>query len=198
MQVTPVDVFMALNQDGDDVMSMEEFQRLFELLELDLKEEQKEQLFAYDGTRLGRGASHARTAPQQLTSPAHPSRYHRYCDIDCSGKIDEKEFADGWEKMVQIFLENSASGLGLSRLQIALAVGWAVLCLVLLVAFILITLSAWRNEGGFEVVVQSLLVSGTGKAVAAMRRRSKAEDKDSVGSLVEGIMSENQSSASEE
>ena len=59
--------------------------------------------------------------------------------------------------MVQIFLENSASGLGLSRLQIALAVGWAVLCLVLLVAFILITLSAWRNEGGFEVVVQSLL-----------------------------------------
>ncbi len=59
----PVDVFMALNQDGDDVMSMEEFQRLFELLELDLKEEQKEQLFAYDGTRLGRGASHARTAP---------------------------------------------------------------------------------------------------------------------------------------
>ena len=125
-------------------------------------------------------------------------RYHRYCDIDCSGKIDEKEFADGWEKMVQIFLENSASGLGLSRLQIALAVGWAVLCLVLLVAFILITLSAWRNEGGFEVVVQSLLVSGTGKAVAAMRRRSKAEDKDSVGSLVEGIMSENQSSASEE
>jgi hypothetical protein len=166
-EVTPVDVFMALNQDGDDVMSMEEFQRLFELLELDLKEEQKEQLFAY-------------------------------CDIDCSGKIDEKEFADGWEKMVQIFLENSASGLGLSRLQIALAVGWAVLCLVLLVAFILITLSAWRNEGGFEVVVQSLLVSGTGKAVAAMRRRSKAEDKDSVGSLVEGIMSENQSSASEE
>ena len=100
--------------------------------------------------------------------------------------------------MVQIFLENSATGLGLSRLQIALAVGWAVLCLVLLVAFILITLSAWRNEGGFEVVVQSLLVSGTGKAVAAMRRRSKAEDKDSVGSLVEGIMSENQSSASEE
>ena len=63
LQVTPVDVFMALNQDGDDVMSMEEFQRLFELLELDLKEEQKEQLFAYDGTRLGRGASHARTAP---------------------------------------------------------------------------------------------------------------------------------------
>ena len=58
--------------------------------------------------------------------------------------------------------------------------------------------NAWRNEGGFEVVVQSLLVSGTGKAVAAMRRRSKAEDKDSVGSLVEGIMSENQSSASEE
>ena len=54
---------MALNQDGDDVMSMEEFQRLFELLELDLKEEQKEQLFAYDGARLGRGASHARTAP---------------------------------------------------------------------------------------------------------------------------------------
>ena len=187
---------MALNQDGDDVMSMEEFQRLFELLELDLKEEQKEQLFAYDGTRLGRGASRARTAPSQLTSRS--CRYHRYCDIDCSGKIDEKEFADGWEKMVQIFLENSASGLGLSRLQIALAVGWAVLCLVLLVAFILITLSAWRNEGGFEVVVQSLLVSGTGKAVAAMRRRSKAEDKDSVGSLVEGIMSENSQSASEE
>ena len=143
-------------------------------------------------------APHMHAQHHSSSPPAPPSLYHRYCDIDCSGKIDEKEFADGWEKMVQIFLENSASGLGLSRLQIALAVGWAVLCLVLLVAFILITLSAWRNEGGFEVVVQSLLVSGTGKAVAAMRRRSKAEDKDSVGSLVEGIMSENQSSASEE
>ena len=86
---------------------------------------------------------------------------------------------------MQIFLENSASGLGLSRLQIALAVSWAVLPrpprrLHPHHA------SAHGNEGGFEVVVQSLLVSD-GKAVAAMRRRSKAEDKDSVGSLVEGI-----------
>ena len=188
---------MALNQDGDDVMSMEEFQRLFELLELDLKESRRSSSSRTMG-RVSDGAPHMRAQHHSSSPLPLLPRYHRYCDIDCSGKIDEKEFADGWEKMVQIFLENSASGLGLSRLQIALAVGWAVLCLVLLVAFILITLSAWRNEGGFEVVVQSLLVSGTGKAVAAMRRRSKAEDKDSVGSLVEGIMSENQSSASEE
>ena len=52
---------MALNQDGDDVMSMEEFQRLFELLELDLKEEQKEQFYAV----LGRNPGHPMHIPSQ-------------------------------------------------------------------------------------------------------------------------------------
>ena len=37
---------------------------------------------------------------------------------------------------------------------------WIVVCLALLIVFILITLSAWNNEGSFTSVVQSSLISG--------------------------------------
>merc|ERR1712196_710153 len=128
-------IFTALNTDGTDSLTMEQFKRLFELLELDITEGQKEQLFAF-------------------------------CDLDMSGEISEKEFTDGWEMMVQVFLENSADNLGLSRAQIFMVVSTMMVTLVLLIVFILLTLTAWQNEG-FEAVVQSVMISGVGKATAA-------------------------------
>ena len=45
--------------------------KLFDLLDLDITENQKENLFAF-------------------------------CDADCSGEIDEKEFQEGWDMMVEV------------------------------------------------------------------------------------------------
>ena len=163
--VTPVDIFMALNSDGDEHPSMEQFKRLFDLLELDVTETQKEQLFAF-------------------------------CDTDMTGQISEKEFADGWDTLVEVFLENSADSLGLSRAQIFCVVFMLVITLALVVVFILLTLNAWRG-GSFEAFVQSILISGAGKVTAALRSRSKAENADSIDGLVDKIMSEQEENASD-
>ena len=57
-------------------------------------------------------------------------------------------------------LENSADSLGLSRAQIFALVAVLVVILALLIGFVLLALSAWSNEGSFEAVVQSALISG--------------------------------------
>ena len=64
---------------------------------------------------------------------------------------------------MQVFLENQADSLGLSKAQILLMVLYTVVMLTMVMAFILIAISAWQNEGSFNAVVQSALVSGVGK-----------------------------------
>jgi hypothetical protein len=155
--VTPLDLFMALNTDGDAEMSKAEFMKMFEMLDLSITEDQRDQLFAF-------------------------------CDVSCTGTISEAEFSDGWEMMVEVFLENSAASLGLSMAQIALVVTLVVLLLALLIGFVLLTLSAWKNEGNFQAVIQSSLVAGCGKATAALRARSKAENSEDLDALVGKIM----------
>jgi len=145
---------------------MEEFKRLFELLELDVTDGQKEQLFAF-------------------------------CDTDMSGSISEKEFSNGWEMMTSVFLESSADSLGLSRAQIFTAVAAILTTLVLLIVFILLTLTAWQNEGSFNAVVQSAMISGVGKATATLRQRSKAESAENIDGLVGKIMDEQEEAVAE-
>ena len=82
---------------------------------------------------------------------------------------------------MQVFLENQADSLGLSKAQILLMVLYTVVMLTMVMAFILIAISAWQNEGSFNAVVQSALVSGVGKV-------SKAS-KVSVGREVSRAMS---------
>ena len=45
--MTPLDLFMALNTDGNNKMSKEEFRKMFEMLDLNITEDQKDQLFAF-------------------------------------------------------------------------------------------------------------------------------------------------------
>ena len=164
--ITPVDIFMAINTDGAEAISMEQFKRLFELLDLDVTDGQKEQLFAF-------------------------------CDTDMSGFISEKEFSNGWEMLTSVFLESSADSLGLSRAQIFSAVAAVLTTLVLLIMFILLTLTAWQNEGSFNAVVQSVMISGVGKATATLRQRSKAESADNIDGLVGKIMDEQEEAVAE-
>jgi len=166
-EVTPHDIFVALDKDGGGTVGMDEFKEFFEVLELEMTDSQKEQLFAF-------------------------------CDVDCSGEISEKEFEEGWEKMLAVFLEQSAEGQGLSRIQIFIAVLWIVACLALLIVFILITLSPWNNEGSFASVVQSSLISGCGKAAVSLRKKGKAESGESIDGLAKKIVDNSETAATEE
>jgi len=163
--ISPADLFMALDKDGNDQMSMAEFREMFALLQLNLSESQQDQLFAY-------------------------------CDVDTNGTISSKEFQDGWDTVVKVFLENGAATLGLSKAQIFLAVTSITVFLILLFSFVLVTLAAWSNESSFAAVVQSGLISGAGLASNALRQRSKAES-DDVGGLVDKIMDDQQEAADE-
>ena len=84
---------------------------------------------------------------------------------------------------LQGFLENQADSQGLSKAQILLVVLYMVVPVMLAIAmtFILFAIGAWQNEGSFNAVVQSALVSGVGKV-------SKAS-KVSVGREVSHAMS---------
>ncbi len=55
--------------------------------------------------------------------------------------------------------------------------------------FILLTLFGWNNDSAFNAVIQSLLISGAGKSMTALRRRGKAEaEAKSVDELVDEIV----------
>ena len=64
---------------------------------------------------------------------------------------------------LQVFLENQADSQGLSKAQILLVVLYTVVMLGMAMTFILFAIGAWQNEGSFNAVVQSALVSGVGK-----------------------------------
>jgi len=119
-----------------------------------------------------------------------------FCDLDCSGQISEQEFVNGYDKLVEAFLENAADAQGVSLAQIVLFVATLLTLLTLLIVFVLITLSAWNNESNFTAIVQGGLISGVGKASTALRRRSKAEEKN-VDSMVSEVMKDGADTAAE-
>ena len=166
--VNASEIFAALDPDGNGELSMEEFKELFELLKLDLTDNQKEQLFAF-------------------------------CDADCSGTVNEKEFIEGFDRVIEFFLENAATAQGLSKIQIAIVIFMIIVLLGLLLFFILVTIFGWSNDSSFTAVIQSLLISGAGKSVTALRKRGKAEEAESksIDDLVGQIMEEQRQAASD-
>ena len=66
-----------------------------------------------------------------------------------------------------------------------------------LVFFILLTIGAWNNESSFNALVQGTLISGAGKAVTALRQKSKAEDGESLAGLVDEILDGQKDAAAE-
>ena len=84
------------------------------------------------------------------------------------------------------------------QLRVGLSVGVLILTiLVLLVFFILLTIGAWNNESSFNALVQGTLISGAGKAVTALRQKSKAEDGESLAGLVDEILDGQKDAAAE-
>ena len=69
----------------------------------------------------------------------------------------------------------------------------------LLMFFILFTLFGWNNDSSFNAVIQSMLISGAGKSMTALRRRGKAEaETKSVDELVDEIVADQSADAAED
>ena len=60
-----------------------------------------------------------------------------------------------------------------------------------------LTIGAWNNESSFNALVQGTLISGAGKAVTALRQKSKAEDGESLEGLVDQILDGQKDAAAE-
>lgn len=85
-----------------------------------------------------------------------PCALHRTCTLHCPCTACAPP-------CLQVFLENQADSQGLSKAQILLVVLYTVVMLAMVMTFILFAIGAWQNEGSFNAVVQSALVSGVGK-----------------------------------
>jgi len=132
----------------------------------------------------------------QLTK-SQKEQLFAFCDADCSGRISEKEFTNGWEKLVQVFLERSATNVGVSNLQILFTVAYLVFMLSLLLAFVLVALAAWNTNDSFIATVQSGLVVACGRMGTALRQRGRAEQ-GNVDGLVGDIMKKQVDDAAED
>jgi len=157
----PADVYaiIAGPENADSGINMEEFEGLFEKLDLGLSHARREQLFAY-------------------------------MDISGNGKIDQKEFTEGWEFLTKLLVDEAVDQAGVSEGQITVIVVGLLLWLAFLFAFIFVALQGWFAYGGFESAVQSMMISTAGFATMRMRRRSPAEDPDEFDRLVKGSTSQ--------
>lgn len=100
------------------------------------------------------------------------------CDLDCSGTIDEEEFANAWDYFHDVFLEEAADAAGLSGYHIVVTVVLAGLILVLMFVFIFLAISAWSNEGNFATTIRSLILTFVGGSVNFLRPRTDIESGD--------------------
>ena len=164
--VTPEEIFALVNTDDDDVLDRDEFNKMFALLDLDLNESQREQLFAL-------------------------------CDVDCTGTITEEEFVQGWDLMVETFLDEGAERVGLGKTRIIGIVLYILGSLGLVIAFVLVTLAAWANDDSFGAVVQSLLIGGAGRTSTSARSKTEAEDPEKLDDVVGSVLAEQKSNDAE-
>ena len=82
-------------------------------------------------------------------------------------------------------VEQTMKSSGLSTIDIVMAIFSAIFLLGCLFSFIFLALKGWYSSSQFSSVVQTSLVSISGKVATSLRRRTKAEEGD-----VEGVLKE--------
>ena len=87
-------------------------------------------------------------------------------DLDGNGNVTLQEFEGAWDVLVKELLAESVREMGLSDEQIALSILTVFLALLLLLAFLGVTLQGWMQEGAFSAMAQSLLVGTVGRLLA--------------------------------
>ena len=150
----PEHIFQLLDEKGDHngKMSEEEFVELFKILHLPLTNSQKHQLFFQ-------------------------------CDTNGDGVLTISEFCAGWKRIEATIAVEFLTSQGLSPSQILAAVLLSLTLLGLLFAFIFTALGGWsQTQDTFGSVTQTVLVSGTGKVVLLLRKRTEGELDDEAES----------------
>eukprot|EP00929_Paragymnodinium_shiwhaense_P053242 TRINITY_DN26654_c0_g2_i1.p1 TRINITY_DN26654_c0_g2~~TRINITY_DN26654_c0_g2_i1.p1 ORF type:complete len:1617 (+),score=442.53 TRINITY_DN26654_c0_g2_i1:183-5033(+) len=144
-QVTLTDIFNLLDEDRSGDLSLDEFRTLF-------------------STADGGGMSDDQI--EQLFA---------YCDADGSGSVSAADLEEGWSFVVSRLVEKEMRNLGISNADIVVMVSFTVALLTVLFLFIFLALQGWYEENSFGSLVQTGLVSGSGKAVLFFRRRAPGE-----------------------
>jgi hypothetical protein len=94
--------------------------------------------------------------------------------------LDEEEWTEGWESLIDFHVRRGLSTLGLSDTKVALAVLTVALSMGAFMAFILLAVSAFFHGDNFIATVQSIAIAGQGTAITALRSRSKGEDEANI------------------
>jgi hypothetical protein len=121
-------------------------------------------------------------------------------DLDGNGRVSSVEFEGAWDLLTKEVIEESVAQFGLSSThRVFLVVSFVSMLLILLV-FILLTLSGWfANEDSFSSVAQSALVGMVAKGITAVRSRSKAEQGGSeLEKVIEELVGEQEAAAEDE
>ena len=145
-EVTPGEIFEALNVDGDG-LSHEEFEKLFELLDLNISQQQRDQLFAYVDSN----------ADDNISEQEFVQGWQKLVEA-FADEILESEGLSQMNIFILVGLFISLLGLVLAFVLMALAAwGYA------------------APSSIFSSVVQSGFVGGLGGATPGLRSKGKAE-----------------------
>jgi hypothetical protein len=145
-EVTPGEIFEALNVDGDG-LSHEEFEKLFELLDLKISQQQRDQLFAYVDSN----------ADDNISEQEFVQGWQKLVEA-FTDEILESEGLSQMNIFILVGLFISLLGLVLAFVLMALAAwGYA------------------APSSIFSSVVQSGFVGGLGGATPGLRSKGKAE-----------------------
>lgn len=109
-------------------------------------------------------------------------------DLDGSGTVTLKEFEAGWHMLSDEIIKARLESLGLSQEQIFFQVCSAAVGIIILVAFLLITLQSWLDQNSFEALAQSALVGLVSSGVAKLRARSQVKTEE-LEAKIENYMS---------
>ena len=109
------------------------------------------------------------------------------------------EFEGAWSVLIDEFLQANVAKCGLSRAEIFVTVAAFVSIIALVLAFVLVTLSAWKGESSFESIVQSLLVGGISRGAFSLPyKRVKGLDAKTVDAIVDKLLGEQRDNATDD
>jgi len=133
----PSDLFSIIDADdsddpANDTLSREEFDKLFDTLDINVLESKRDILFAYCDT------------------------------AETDGQISREEFLDSWDWLMEQLGSNIVGrGLGLSDFEVSVYLFILSSVLSLVFTFLLVSVAAFHPNGGLQSVIQSALIAST-------------------------------------
>ncbi|CAK8995857.1 Calmodulin [Durusdinium trenchii] len=128
----------AAQEGAEDTLTREEFDALFDTLEINTLPSKREMLFAYCDV------------------------------INTDNLVSREEFLNSWDFLVDELASSVVGrGLGLSTFQIAVYLVALAAVLILLFSFLLVSIAAFQPNGGLDALIQSAIIAGASGASAS-------------------------------